>query len=89
MHTLLDYDGKRPVYLNITEGSVGDNKNTYDIALEKVAVIVANRYHNDFPLLNSMVETATLCFFFGTKTTWHYLPLKSGNCLKTKPNIYL
>lgn len=26
MHTLLDYDGKLPVYVNITEGSVGDNK---------------------------------------------------------------
>lgn len=26
MHTLLEYDGKLPVYVNITEGSVGDNK---------------------------------------------------------------
>lgn len=52
MHTLLDYDGKLPVYVNITEGSVGDNKGAYDIPLEKGSVIVADRYYNDFPMLN-------------------------------------
>lgn len=52
MHTLLDYDGKLPVYLNITAGSVADNKGAYDIPLEKGAVIVADRYYNDFPMLN-------------------------------------
>jgi hypothetical protein len=52
MHTLLDYDGKMPVYVNITEGSVGDNKGAYNIPLDKGAVIVADRYYNDFPMLN-------------------------------------
>jgi len=52
MHTLLDYDGKLPVYVNITEGSVADNKGAYDMPLEKGAVIVADRYYNDFPMLN-------------------------------------
>jgi len=52
MHTLLDYDGKLPVYVNITEGSVADNKGAYDIPLEKGSVIVADRYYNDFPMLN-------------------------------------
>lgn len=52
MHTLLDYDGKLPVYVNITEGSVGDNKGAYNIPLEKGSVIVADRYYNDFPMLN-------------------------------------
>jgi hypothetical protein len=51
MHTLLDYDGKLPVYVNITEGSVGDNKGAYNVPLEKGSVIVADRYYNDFPLL--------------------------------------
>lgn len=37
MHTLLDYDGKLPVYVNITEGSVGDNKDAYGIPLERVS----------------------------------------------------
>lgn len=52
MHTLLDYDGKLPIYVNITKGSVGDNKGAYDIPLEKGSVIVADRYYNDFPMLN-------------------------------------
>lgn len=52
MHTLLDYDGKLPAYVNITEGSVGDNKGAYDLPLEKGSVIVADRYYNDFPMLN-------------------------------------
>lgn len=52
MHTLLDYDGKLPSYVNITTGSTGDNKGAYDIPLEKGSVIVADRYYNDFPMLN-------------------------------------
>jgi len=52
MHTLLEYDGKLPIYVNITEGSVGDNKGAYNIPLEKGSVIVADRYYNDFPMLN-------------------------------------
>lgn len=38
--------------MNITQGSVADNKGAYDIPLEKGAVIVADRYYNDFPMLN-------------------------------------
>jgi hypothetical protein len=38
--------------VNVTEGSVADNKGAYDIPLEKGSVIVADRYYNDFPLLN-------------------------------------
>jgi hypothetical protein len=52
MHTLLDYDGKMLVYVNITEGSVGNNKGAYQIPLQKGAVMVADRYYNDFPMLN-------------------------------------
>ena len=52
MHTLLDYHGKLPVYVNITEGSVADNKGAYDILMEKGSVIVADRNYNDFPMLN-------------------------------------
>lgn len=51
MHTLLDYDAKLPVYVNITEGSKGDNKGAYDIPLQSGSVIVADRYYNDFPML--------------------------------------
>jgi len=52
MHTLLDYDGNLPAYVNITDGKIADNKGAYDIPLLKGSVIVADRFYNDFPLLN-------------------------------------
>jgi len=53
MHTLLDYDGNLPAYVNITNGKTADNKGAYDIPLLKGSVIVADRYYNDFSLLNT------------------------------------
>ena len=52
MHTLLDYDGNLPAYVNITDGKTADNKGAYDIPLLKGSVIVADRFYNDFALLN-------------------------------------
>ena len=52
MHTLLDFDGNLPAYVNITNGKTADNKGVYDIPLLKGSVIVADRYYNDFSLLN-------------------------------------
>ncbi len=52
MHTLLDYDGNLPTYVNITNGKTADNKGAYDIPLVKRSVIVADRFYNDFSLLN-------------------------------------
>ena len=52
LHTLLDFDGNLPAYVNITDGKTADNKGAYDIPLIKNSVIVADRYYNDFDLLN-------------------------------------
>ena len=52
MHTLLDYDGNLPAYVNITDGKTADNKGAYDVPLLKGSVIVADRFYNDFSLLN-------------------------------------
>ena len=52
LHTLLDYDGNLPVYVNITNGKTADNKGAYDIPLLNGSVIVADRFYNDFSLLN-------------------------------------
>jgi len=52
MHTLLDYDGNLPAYVNITNGKTADNKGAYEIPLLKGSVIVADRFYNDFSLLN-------------------------------------
>lgn len=52
MHTLLDYDGHLPAYVNVTDGKTADNKGAYDIPLIKGSVIVGDRFYNDFYLLN-------------------------------------
>lgn len=52
MHTLLDYEGNLPAYVNITDGKTADNKGAYDIPLIKHSVVVADRFYNDFTLLN-------------------------------------
>ena len=44
MHTLLDYDGNLPAYINITDGKTADNKEAYKIPLIKKRIIVADRY---------------------------------------------
>jgi len=51
MHTLLDFDGNLPIYVNITDGKTADNKGAYDIPLIRYSVIVADRYYNDYRLL--------------------------------------
>lgn len=51
MHTLLDFDGNLPAYVNVTDGKTADNKGAYDIPLLKGSVIVADRFYNDFSLL--------------------------------------
>lgn len=52
MHALLDFDGNLPAYINITNGKTADNKGAYDIPLLKGSVVVADRFYNDFSLLN-------------------------------------
>ena len=52
MHKLHDFDGNLPAYVNITDGKTADNKGAYDIPLLKGSVIVADRFYNDFSLLN-------------------------------------
>jgi hypothetical protein len=52
MHTLLAFDGNLPAYVNITDGKTADNKGAYEIPLLKGSVIVADRFYNDFSLLN-------------------------------------
>lgn len=51
MHTLLDYDGHLPVYVNVTDGKTADNKGAVDIPLVKGSVVVADRFYNDLSML--------------------------------------
>ena len=61
MHTLLDFDGNLPAYVNITDGKTADNKGAYEIPLLKGSVIVADRFYNDFPSSKHLGQQR--CFF--------------------------
>jgi hypothetical protein len=43
-HTLLDFDGNLPAYINITNGKTDDNKGAYEIPLSKGSVIALLSY---------------------------------------------
>ena len=77
MHTLLDYDGNLPAYVNITNGKTADNKGAYDIPLLKRSVIVADRFYNDFSLLK-VWDTNEVFFVVRHKDNIQYATIKEN-----------
>lgn len=51
LHTLLDYDGCLPVYMNMTDGKVHDSIVAREIVLPADSVVVADRAYIDFETL--------------------------------------
>ena len=78
MHTLLDFDGNLPAYVNITDGKTADNKGANDIPLLKGSVIVADRFYNDFPLLN-VWDSKGVFFVIRHKENLQFETLKENN----------
>src|SRR5690606_12100302 len=76
-HTLLDYDGNLPAYVNITDGKTGDNKGAYDIPLLANSVIVADRYYNDFSLLNAW-DSKSVYFVVRHKENLNFKTIKEN-----------
>ena len=77
MHTLLDYDGNLPAYVNITDGKTADNKGAYQVPLHKGSVIVADRFYNDFYLLN-VWDSKGVFFVIRHKENLQYQSLKEN-----------
>lgn len=77
LHTLLDYDGNLPAYLNITDGKTADNKGAYDVPLHKGSVIVADRFYNDFALL-SVWNSNGVFFVVRHKENLQYTSIKEN-----------
>lgn len=75
LHTLLDFDGNLPAYVNITDGKTADNKGAYEIPLIKGSVIVADRFYNDFALLNVWDSTGVF-FVIRHKTNIQFTTIK-------------
>lgn len=78
MHTLLDYDGNLPAYVNITNGKTADNKGAYDIPLLKGSVIVADRFYNDLSLLN-IWDSKGIFFVIRHKDNLQYKVVKENS----------
>ena len=77
MHTLLDFDGNLPSYVNITDGKTADNKGAYDIPLLKGSVIVADRFYIDFLLLN-IWDSKGVFFVVRHKENLQYVIIKEN-----------
>ena len=77
MHTLLDFDGNLPAYVNITDGKTADNKGAYDIPLLKRSVIVADRFYNDFSLLN-IWDSNEVFFVIRHKENLQFISIKEN-----------
>jgi hypothetical protein len=77
MHTLLDFDGNLPAYVNITDGKTADNKGAYEIPLLKGSVIVADRFYNDFSLLN-IWDSKGVFFVIRHKENIQYIVIKEN-----------
>lgn len=77
MHTLLDYDGNLPAYVNITDGKTADNKGAYNIPLLKGSVVVADRFYNDFSLLN-VWDSSCVYFVVRHKENIKYVTVKEN-----------
>ncbi|MFT6849906.1 MAG: hypothetical protein ACJATA_000711 [Sphingobacteriales bacterium] len=88
MHTLLDYDGNLPTYVNITDVKTTDNKGAYDIPLLKGSVILADRFHNDFSLLN-LWDSSVVFFVVRHKETIQYKTIKENKLPENKQQYIL
>lgn len=77
MHTLLDFDGNLPAYVNVTDGKTADNKGAYDIPLLKGSVIVADRFYNDLALLN-VWDSKGVYFVIRHKENIQYTKIKEN-----------
>jgi len=83
LHTLLDYDGNLPAYVLLTDGKTADNRAAYDIPLLKNSVIVADRYYNDFELLN-IWDSNDMFFVVRHKENLRYRQIKEKDLPKGK-----
>lgn len=83
MHTLLDFDGNLPAYVNITNGKTADNKGAYEVPLLKGSVIVADRFYNDLSLLN-IWDSKGVFFVIRHKENLQYTTIKENQLPQNK-----
>ncbi|MFT7334007.1 MAG: hypothetical protein ACI81S_002230, partial [Sphingobacteriales bacterium] len=74
--------------VNITDVKTTDNKGAYDIPLLKGSVILADRFHNDFSLLN-LWDSSVVFFVVRHKETIQYKTIKENKLPENKQQYIL
>ena len=54
LHTVLDFDGCLPVFVNMTDGKVHDIKAAHEISFPFASVVVADRAYVDFAWMSEL-----------------------------------
>lgn len=83
LHTLLDFDGCLPVYINLTDSNVNDAKAAKEIVLPSDSVVVADRAYIDFENLYRW-DAGKSFFVVRSKKSIKYKSLKRKKSPKDK-----
>ncbi len=76
LHTVLDYDGCLPVFMQITDGKVHESQRANSYSLAKGSVVVVDRGYVDYNWLGDLDSMG--CFFVTrSKTNMKYTVVKS------------
>lgn len=76
LHTVLDYDGCLPVFMEITEGKVHESKKANSFSFPKGSVVVMDRGYVDFKWMN-MLDSNGSFFVTRSKVNMKYSVVKS------------
>ena len=75
LHTVLDYDSCLPVYINMSDGKMNDDKAAQEIEFKKGSVVVIDRAYVDFAMLSRWLKSG-VSFVTRLKTNIKYNKLE-------------
>ncbi|MGJ1431031.1 transposase [Sphingobacterium spiritivorum] len=76
LHTVLDYDGSLPVFIEITYGKVHESKKANSFSFPKGSVVVMDRGYVDFKWMNILDSNGSF-FVTRNKVNMKYSVIKS------------
>ncbi|MCW2261031.1 MULTISPECIES: IS4 family transposase [Sphingobacterium] len=92
LHTVLDYDGCLPVFMEVTDGKVHESKRANSFSFPKGSVVVVDRSYVDFQWMN-VLDSKGCYFVTRSKVNMKYSVIKSyqseamlaGGIIKDQP----
>lgn len=76
LHTVLDYDGCLPVFMEVTDGKVHESKRANSFSFPKGSVVVVDRGYVDFQWMN-VLDSKGCYFVTRSKVNMKYSVIKS------------